>query len=84
MQERNTLGIEELLKPGAPAIEDEQRLNTEIAENEIPPLVYTPDDQGAQRGIAHGANDGAAQLHDNDEEESDPLNLKMKIRRKMK
>ena len=70
MQERNTLGIEELLKPGTQAVEDEQRLNAEMVENEIPPLVYTPADQGAHRGTAHGANDGAVQVDDDDEREN--------------
>ena len=56
MQERNVLGIEELLKPGTQASEDEQKLNAEMAESELPPLIYDPADQGAHRGATDGAD----------------------------
>jgi len=76
MQERNTLGIEELLTPGTRSSEDEQKLNEEMAGNELPPLVYDPDDQGANvvqnarsDGAADGKNDGAEQMYNENEDE---------------
>jgi len=71
MQERNLLGIEELLKPGTQASEDEQKLNAKMVENELPPLVYDPADQGVQRGATDGANDAAVQMPDESESESE-------------
>ena len=69
---KNVLGIEELLKPSSSPSEDESQLNEELAVNDLPPLIYHADDQGAQRsarsdGATDGANHGTFQMYENDE-----------------
>jgi len=83
MQERNVLGIEELLKPGTQASEDEQTLNAEMVENELPPLVYNPADQGAQRGATDGANGGVVEMSESESEEEDEDDEQIEIEEKV-
>jgi len=80
MQERNALGIEELLKPGTRSSEDEQKLNEEMAGNELPPLVYDPAEarngrNGRNDGAADGQNDGAMQMYNENENELEDENV---------
>jgi len=74
MQERKALGIEDLLKPGTPATNDEQSLNVDVQTDVLPPLVH---DQGAnaaqsaQSSRSDGATDGAEKDDDNAEEKEE-------------